>query len=121
MISGKANSHATLYGSINLPGGNSSVSTRTTDEWNALKDLIAQKGTIYIYSDHDTVDGKPVPGFKVGDGTTYLIDLPFTDASYLQHASNTSIHITDAEREKWNSKISVSVDDSNEAIIFSTN
>ena len=54
----------------------------STLEWAQDKTRIAQKGVIYVYSDYvkasdgagGTVD---VPGFKVGDGTSYLIDMPF--------------------------------------------
>lgn len=57
---------------------------RTTAGWNEQPSLIAERGAIYVYSDHSSViiDGqtKSVPGIKVGDGTSYLSDMPFLDA-----------------------------------------
>ena len=48
-------------------------------------------------------------GLKIGDGKAYVIDLPFlNDTSGIdfdQHINNTTIHITNEEREFWNNKI----------------
>lgn len=50
----------------------------TTANWNAQVQLTAERGVIYIYSDHAVdEDGKTVAGIKIGDGTSYLIDMPF--------------------------------------------
>ena len=51
----------------------------TTEYWNSLPELVAGAGYIYIYSDYQTVDDEDVAGIKVGNGTTLLKDLPFTD------------------------------------------
>ena len=60
-------SHAVLY--------------KTKAEWDSQRDLISEKGTIYIYGDYtETVDEEGntvfIPALKVGDGLAYLIDLP---------------------------------------------
>lgn len=56
----------------------------TTARWNAQSSLISTRAAIYIYSDHRTIivnnETKNVPGIKVGDGVSYLIDIPFIDS-----------------------------------------
>ena len=87
----------------------------TTANWNAQPSLIAEEAVVYIYSDYTTIeDGAgnqtAVAGIKIGDGTSYLIDQPFiTDAAtylIISHISNTGIHVTQAEKEFWNNKVS---------------
>lgn len=96
-----------------------------TEYWNSYPTLIAQQGTIYVYTDHNEVDGELVPGFKVGDGTSYLIDMPFTDTyldDYLnEHVEDEIRHITQVEREKWNNKVSISISAlDSENLVFTT-
>ena len=76
----------------------------TTANWNAQTTLISEAGAMYVYTDHATIGGHNVAGIKLGDGTSYLIDIPFVDAEYHAHAENTDIHITDEERTFWNNK-----------------
>ena len=103
------------------------VYENTTSHWNELRDFVPPKGAIIIYSDHSTYDGRPVPGFKVGDGSAYLIDLPFSDADIRgvmnQHTANTAIHITEDERAAWNAKVrcdAIVVSGSDFNLVFST-
>lgn len=97
---------------------------RTTAGWNEQPSLIAERGAIYVYSDHSSaiVDGqaKIVPGIKVGDGTSYLLDMPFLDSGsdgsgggstdqevldlLTEHINNTSIHVSANDRSFWNGK-----------------
>ena len=54
----------------------------TTAAWDAQPTLVAERSVIYIYSDatwHDDGNGNQIPiaGLKIGDGTSYLIDMPF--------------------------------------------
>ncbi len=84
------------------------IHTDTTENWNAQRDLVAQSGHIYIYSDYRIIDGVPIPAMKVGDGTSYLIDMPFMDGSSADldaHIHDTTVHITEAERVFWNNKV----------------
>lgn len=86
----------------------------TTSVWNSTPDLISLKDIIYVYTDHHvSEDGQNIPGFKVGDGSAYLIDLPFNDDIVMKHISDTSIHITDDEREFWNNKVTAYLDAEN--------
>ena len=87
----------------------------TSANWNAQADLIAERGVVYIYSDHDYIDDgdgniMAVAGIRIGDGTSYLIDMPFISdaATYLitTHIANAAIHVSQADREFWNNKVS---------------
>lgn len=94
---------------------NDAISTSTlydTEEnWNAQRELIAAKGAIYVYSNHDITDqGKYIPGIKVGDGSSYLIDMPFIDDKYAKHIADTIIHVSTDDREYWGDKVTCDID-----------
>ena len=109
--------------------GLGSVYYDTTEHWEAQPELIAERATVYIYSDYYYIEDEggnrtPIAGLKVGDGTSYLIDMPFvTDAmTYMlvTHIANNSVHITTAEREFWNNKVSAYMDrDTAETLVLS--
>lgn len=82
----------------------------TSMEWAQDKTRIAKRGVIYVYSDYaraTDLAGKEisVPGFKVGDGTSYLIDLPFAQGALndeiKSHLANKQIHVSDDDRKRW--------------------
>lgn len=91
--------------------------SKTVEEWNSDKDLISQKGTLYIYSNYKIVNDQEdneifLPGIKLGDGKAYLIDLPFlnTDAfneQILDHINNKIIHVSLDDRRFWNNKLNL--------------
>ena len=94
----------------------------TKANWDAQRFLIAERRVVYIYSDYDYVEDEAgnriaVAGVKIGDGTTYLIDLPFvgdaTTKLIVEHLADSTVHITAAEREFWNNKISAFFRDEN--------
>ena len=101
-----------------IASANKNVQFGTTNYWDNQPHLIAKRNTLYVYTDHTIVDGKPAPGVKIGDGTSYLIDMPFSDYTMVEHMQDTTIHITQEEREKWNNKVSVFEDSEN--LIFTT-
>lgn len=121
---------------IDLPfvsGGSSSPSSpsstnvisHTTAEWNANPLLVSSNGTIYVYTDHTTLDnGVNVPAIKVGDGSAYVVDLPFIGGSsndFEQHVKNLGIHVADDDRELWDNKWSGYIDDDDhENLVFTT-
>ena len=82
---------------------NKNVQYHTAEYWNSQLDYIPIQGQIIVYSDNNSI--------KIGDGTTYLVDLPFiTDLisqQLQQHIINTDIHISAAERIFWNNKINL--------------
>lgn len=99
-------------------GGKIYYDTRAA--WDMQPQLIAEREAIYVYSDkaveYDAV-GNPkfIPGIKVGDGTSYLIDMAFVGDEILialaQHMTNNVVHITAAERTFWNNKVSSFIDE----------
>lgn len=91
----------------------------TTEHWNNQTSLISEKNTLYVYTDYMTDENLTIPGFKLGDGKAYLIDLPFTDKVYYDHIRDQVIHITEEERILWNNKVSCELSDVNkENLIF---
>lgn len=111
-----------IINSIELKGsltardlGLANVYYDTMANWAKQPTLITEEAAIYIYSDYGgLVDGAgniiPIAGIKIGDGTSYLIDMPFiTDqltAMISRHIANNNIHVTAAEKELWNHKVS---------------
>ena len=100
-------------------------------QWDLDKNFISQKNILYIYSDYKILDkdGEQIfiPGLKIGDGTTYLIDLPFinntTDGDeieqkILNHINNNIIHISAEERDFWNNKLNLLLQSESQTLIF---
>ena len=114
-LKGIVKSTFNLSGEINrgaaVGGGN--ILTKTTAEWNAMAQLQSKKNTLYVYSDYkqetDPVTGEVtnIAGGKFGDGSTYLIDLPF---------SITPLTQTDIDR--WNDHVGVTVDETTGLMLF---
>lgn len=105
---------AKLGGGINTGGGTgaNNIHTDTTEHWNAQRDLVAKKNHIYVYTDYEVVEGINVSAMKVGDGTSYLIDMPFIDGNHTKlnaHIDDTDMHINPGEREFWNNKVTAFV------------
>lgn len=103
------------------------VFENTTAYWSDNPQFVPPKGALIIYSDYAIIDGKSVPGFKVGDGSAYLVDLPFADGDIrdimTKHINDTSVHITEAERAAWNAKVKCDafmISGSEYNLIFST-
>jgi hypothetical protein len=95
---------------------------KTTYEWDLTPGLKSKEGFVYVYTDHSIVDGKEVPGIKLGNGKSYVIELPFLDDVYAKHLLDTEHHITQAEREFWNNKVRCYVDGTeDEVLIFTKN
>ena len=91
----------------------------TKEHWDSQLDLIAEQNVLYFYSNYKTINNKNVFGLKLGDGTSYLIDLPFETQILDEHIIDQTCHITNEERESWNNKVTCYVNDNNEEIIFS--
>ena len=107
----------------------------TTQHWNDARGFIPLQGELIIYNDYKTVvktiDGTvrnmQVPGIKIGDGLTYVQDLPFVDdelrETIMNHINNPNLHVSDADRLFWNNKINVNDAQEvvNKALIFNRN
>ncbi len=88
---------------------------KTSQEWNNDSNIISQQNTFYIYSDKNQKEDEEgniinIPGVKVGDGQTYLIDLPFVDDLIDRHINDDNIHVTLADKAFWSNKINVNDD-----------
>lgn len=91
----------------------------STANWNAARGMIPLAGEIIVYNDYKTIqkeiDGEmrtvTIPGIKIGDGQTYVQDLPFIDEELrdriLNHINNQDIHVTLQDRLFWNNKLNV--------------
>lgn len=85
----------------------------STINWQANSSFIPQKGDIIIFFDKTTIvkDGHEIeiPGFKIGDGKAYNIDLPFVGDDIIEplllHINDDVRHITAQERTFWNNKL----------------
>lgn len=131
-----------LEGDITLPEiGIRSIQYRTEAEWNEQQTLLTTEGGLYIYSDHtkviDPESGKVtlIPAIKIGDGVSYLSQLPFiggglspeaetqiqvleTEVQNVQQAVNVHVadgeaHVSDDDRDGWNRKIQAKIDTEN--------
>ena len=68
----------------------------TTEEWNSQPELVAKDGYLYVYTDYkQNEEEQNLAGFKVGDGTSYLIDLPFTDSLLYEKIAEIDQHMRD--------------------------
>lgn len=99
------------------------IHTDTTANWNAQRDFVSEYGHVYVYSDYQIINDVPVPGLKVGDGSSYLIDMPFTGAAeseqLVNHMNDETMHITDEERDFWNNKVTCFISNGdNENVVF---
>lgn len=96
-------------------GAQSKVLSGSTAYWNAQVGFIPEEGQIIVYTDYKTteVDGHTVsvPGIKIGTGNGYVQDIVFLDQAdsdtLLDHINNGVIHVTAADRAKWDGKLNV--------------
>lgn len=66
----------------------------TKANWDAQPLLISEDKVLYFYTDYHVAEG--IPGVKLGDGVTPLIDLP---------VFNPTCKVTDEDIENWNDKV----------------
>ena len=91
----------------------------TQSYWNSQTRLIGVENTIYVYTDCIQYDNYNLARVKIGDGSSYLIDMPFMDMPYYNHINDGSIHVTPEEKAFWNNKVTcyISLTDE-ETIVF---
>lgn len=140
-ISGEISSPENLSGSLNqdsneISGGivtyadldHTAIHYDTKENWDKQTYLIAEKGHFYIYSDANTEvtqsgENTTYASVKIGDGTSYLIDMPYAingldHTSLMTHLANHDIHVTSAERDQWNNKVSVRINEEEGLLIL---
>ena len=110
------------FGNVYVVSGDCKVLYASTATWNSQPQLVSARGFIYIYADYRQNDQEQnIPSMKIGDGSAYLIDMPFADELLYDHIANTVLHVTQAERESWNNKVRCYIDPLNEHnLIFTT-
>ncbi len=111
----------------NLSKKNLVYYSNSTYDWNKNPLLISEKNVLYIYTDYKRIrDGNEeilIPGLKVGDGSTYLIDLPFLNSAameqdFIDHINNKVIHVSPYDREFWNNKLNLDLELQEENLIL---
>lgn len=138
-ISGDINNDGSISGSLgallsNISGGinpnaidYSKIHYDTKANWDRQRFLIAERGHLYIYKDAEVtyINGKRVvyAGIKIGDGSSYLIDMPYSvvesdHEKFTEHIQNALIHVGTGDRMNWNDKVSVSVIQDTEELKF---
>ena len=91
-----------------VPVLNPRILSDTTAHWAQFPTYVAEKDVIYVYTDYRTIDGKATPGIKIGDGTSFLIDMPFVTGNTKElydHINNEFVHVTFTEKRLWNNKV----------------
>lgn len=109
----------------------SNINIQSTSHWNIEnKHYIPKLGEIIIYTDGETYINEYdqtiiIPKMKVGDGTTYVADLPFLNekqsALIREHINNNIVHITNAQRNFWNNKLNCQSAIVDETLILNRN
>lgn len=115
-VSGNASATVTLGETTRI--ANRVVISHTKAEWAELHSLMSKKDIIYVYTDYrqeenpETHEIINIPRIKIGDGMTYVADLPFATMS-----------ITDDDIARWNNKsnLQVMVDEETNSLVFYTN
>ena len=104
-------------------GLNITIISNTTAYWSSRTSLISEKDTIYIYTDYKkNENNKDIPGIKIGDGLTYVVDLPFIDDEVTEHIADKIIHLSQQDRNKWDAKVRCYINASDsENLIFTNN
>lgn len=85
---------------VPLSGGEETekVVAKSTAQWAELTTLVSKYGVIYIYTNYRQEDGVDIPAMKVGDGSAYVVDLPFFDTG-----------VTPSDRLRWDNKVSAKI------------
>ena len=111
---------------MDIVSGRMLATRDTTANWNAQSQFRPMRGEVIIYTDHGQITDEfgqtvNVPGIKIGDGNSYLIDLPFVndDVRYQiltelrQHTGNQEIHVTAENKLFWDNKLNFTVENGN--------
>lgn len=98
----------------------------TTEHWNAKRSFIPMRGEIIIYTDKTQKDDGfgnviNIPGVKIGDGSAYLIDLPFVGdderfeilSELRAHTNDRASHVSPEDRAFWNNKLNYEIQGGN--------
>lgn len=119
-LTGVVNAPKTLRGVVQVADKYPYIAivSKTVAEWAELPQYMSVKNSLYIYSDYrrevnpETGEVKLIPRIKIGDGMTFVADLPFSTMS-----------ITQEDIDRWNNKsdLQVTVDEDGHNLIFYNN
>lgn len=95
------------------------VSENTESGWNDMTTYVPKQGEICLYTDTHRI--------KIGDGSVCLVDLPYINSADIdtvmdalrRHIEDTSVHVTQKEKDFWNAKLNYDV--SGEELTFTRN
>jgi hypothetical protein len=119
------------------------VRYNSTEYWIAHGDSVPEAGAIIIFYDAYHYEDQDIPGIKVGNGVTYLNNLPFINSAssaqieqeieqltqeveeltetVQEHTADSTLHVSDEDRERWDNKVSVMASSTdNEELILTT-
>jgi len=115
-IRGIVQSELTLRGEVQKSDGSIYVAviSKTKAEWAEVPQMMSVNRVLYVYSDyrqeenpvtHEIIN---IPRIKIGDGVSYVADLPFATMS-----------ITEEDIARWNDGgMKVRVDDETNSLVF---
>ena len=115
-IRGIVQSELTLRGEVQKSDGSIYVAviSKTKAEWAQVPQMMSVNRVLYVYSDyrqeenpvtHEIIN---IPRIKIGDGVSYVADLPFATMS-----------ITEEDIARWNEGgMKVRVDDETNSLVF---
>lgn len=99
----------------------SQVRCGSTAQWNSEPTYIPAEGQMIIYTDIVGEDGKTHSNIKIGDGSAYIVDLPFitdypvsvVEKKIDDHTADTDAHVSKEDREEWSKKLNTSINEEN--------
>lgn len=116
-IRGRVEPEVEIRGRVQQTDGSIYVAviSKTKAEWAAIPQYMSVNKVIYVYSDyrqeedpvtHELVN---IPATKIGDGSSYVVDLPFA-----------TLAITQADIDRWNNNagLKVRVDEETNNLVF---
>lgn len=113
-VKGNVTPQVTMRGEVQKGVGTGvGMIVKTKEEWAQLRHVMSKKNMFYVYSNYrietnpDTGEEIWIPRVKIGDGSTYVVDLPFTTMS-----------ITDEDIARWDDHVGVYVDEETHNMIF---
>lgn len=103
-LTNSVNNISTIVDELRQEGAK--IQIKTSTDWAEEEDNTSFLGLIYVYQDNQ--NGKIVQNIKIGDGVTKLGALNFINTG----------GVTEEEKEYWNNKVSISIDESDETLNF---
>ncbi len=87
----------------------------TSEMWASTPRFVPYRGQVIVWTDRGSGLRPDAMGIKIGDGTTYNIDLPFVGDDVVEtivgiisaHVGNNEAHVSADDRRRWNHKVTV--------------